>query len=661
MKPRQILAPALLLLPFAWPAAAQQTPLSRWLGNTTEPAPLWSTAANWDPSGVPGMGNDVAISGALAQVPPGLPFAGPAFDASAVVANLYMAQGGGLGSGINFLPDFFDKNLTVTGSTSFNSGGGTIAAASGCTFSLGTLYNQDNGILRNPAGFVNFADHRSPSIAAVIQWRGANVIRNEGAIARAGNLAFFRNQDTGADALANFRDNAGSFATAGGTFTTGGAFTNSGVLQIFGFAPGLSRMVIGGNFVNFDPANGSLATGILIQLDGLNGCRAELAFPGADIRALSAGSRLNLNGDAAILDSVSGANGLRHLGEIGGDLSIANALGLTPTGGPLLHTGGNLEVRTNGFLTVTGDLQQYQSATAHVHGANGAPARLTITGNTTALGSFILGDEDGASPDNAVLLTSTFDGSASVQGSGTIDGSMIRFRGNVTPGSAFPVIAPFKATAAARAGAPEAEGKAYRVMRPGGRFETYVPRALGARPGAADGGATVVPGRLLLKGPVTFGADAVTTIGIAPEGPCVIEQRGAGGVVLDGALTVIVPDGFVPVSSAQYIVVEASSLFGQFTNALQHGRVFTDKGTFVISYVHGAGFGRVVLSDYEPTAPPQPAAPVTTFTGLGEFNEDWSDAENWTADIPGAPRLFAEIPGNFDTAAFADFTALWIP
>ncbi len=679
MKPRLPLA-LVFLVTFAGSAVAQQTTLSRWLGNATEPAPLWSTPGNWAPAGVPaavpGAPNDVSISGSLAPVPPLVPagygFFGPALDVSATITNLFITNGGALGTGFGGPPDFFNRTLDVTGSTSFTTGGGLITAVNGCTYSLGTLLNQDNGILRAPASLVALADHLSPATPTVIQWRGANIIRNEGYIVHSGDLAFFRDQTTGADGLTNFRDNAGSINTGGGTFTTGGAFTNSGLLQVFAFGPGLSRFVVGGNFVNFDPNTGVLSTGFVIQLDGVFG-RAEFAFPGADIRTLSAGSGLKLNGDAAILDSVTGANGLRHLGELGGDFTLGSALGLTPADGTLRQVGGNLNVQTNGFITVTGNLQQFQGATVTLAGSGGAPARLTITGSSTVMGQFILGDSSDVvpTPDNALLLAldrlnagSTSD----VTGSGTIGSNGIEFQGRVTPGFILGGLAPrpaAKSTANARRASQPLPARVagaepiYRITLPDGSIGVpSAPARTGALTAGAGAGTEVFPGRMRLNGPVVFTADATTAIGVTAGRSSVLEQSGAGGIILGGTLEVTLTAGSTgPLGSAQFSVVQASSLSGEYANAPNHSRLATTggEGSFVVSYVHGPGYGLVVLSDFQPA----PLGPVTVFTGEGtDDSTAWSDSGNWTLDAPGVTAFNAEIPGGFATVASTSFAGL---
>ena len=292
----------------------------------------YSTAANWSPSGPPTTGSSLVID-ALNQS-----FGtGPFLDVDVDLTNLTLSNGGGLGVFESDSSLTFSRSLTVSGTTTLGSGPGApegvVIASDGCTFTLGTLLNQSNTTLTHGAYLGTGNNVFVTGNPAIIQWRGANIVRNEGNLGLGPN-GVLRDQDTDEDALRNFSQNGGSFAVHGRTYVTPGAFTNFSFISVVTNSPNypFSRMETGGTFVNFDENTGVLGGGT-IHVKGRFGGRAEFAFPGADIRTLAPFTEILLEGDAAILNSNDGANGLRYLGELGGNFSVARVLGVEPGGG----------------------------------------------------------------------------------------------------------------------------------------------------------------------------------------------------------------------------------------------------------------------------------------------------------------------------------------
>ena len=542
---------AALALLLATPAFAQTY---NWIGGQGSPAnDNWSTPANWSPLGPPVPGSSVIIDRL------NLPLAtGPIVDVDVSVASLIARNGG-------FFGGYESQNvhaLNVTGSTTLGPNAGLISCSEGCTYTLGTFLNQSNATLLYGATLGagnNTFDGPGP---AIIQWRGANIVRNQAGIGLNPN-AVLRDQDTQQDALRSFSQNAGVFGVGGHLYVTPGAFTNFGLIQVVINANQrpFSRMVINGNFVNFDAGSGVLNGGP-IEVKGRYGGRAEFAFPGADIRTLAPGTTLRLEGDAAVLDSVTGANGLRNLGNLGGEFSVANALGVTPTNGVLQHTNGTLNVLTNGILTVTGDFQQYTAATVNVGRAGAGAARLVITGTAAVMGNFRFdGVGTGGANDSVVETQQLTTGTDNfISGAGTIRVNpipepqpLIFIDCRVLPG-ALPNVGPRPARAKSGEAVP---------ARP--RF--------GALPGGFPApdeapetieSTSVVPGRIRMEGAAAMSGSAKLLIGIAGLGAgvghSVLTQVGAGGLQLDGQLSVTLAAGYTPDPVDTFEVVRSDAL-----------------------------------------------------------------------------------------------------
>lgn len=583
----------------------------------------FSTAENWLPLGPPTPGSSVAVD---AQ---GQSFGtGPYLDVDAALTNLTLSNGGGLGVFESDFSPTFSRSLTVSGTTILGSGPGApeglVIASDGCTFTLGTLFNQNNATLTRGAYLGTGNNVFVSANPAIIEWRGANIVRNEGNVGLGPN-GVLRDQDTQEDALRNFSENGGSFGVSGRTYVTPGDFTNFSFLSVVTNSSNhpFSRMEIGGTFVNFD-ANTGVLNGGTIHVKGRFSGRAEFAFPDADIRTLAPFTEILLEGDAAILDSNGGANGLRHLGELGGEFSVANALGVEPTNGVLEQTEGNLNVLTNGFITVTGDFTQFTGANANIgQGATG-PARLTVTGNVYVAGNLDFRGNLMATDVDAVFSADSFEGAegAMISGSGTIEAQNISSGGVLTPGTV-------------------SQGVASR----GPRSQL----------------ATMIPGRIRLKGGVSFAATSGMVIGIGGEQPgtghSVIEHVDANnfGVDIHGTLAVTLADGYTPPSSAVFEIFKTDSyLYGSFINVANEGRVTTTggEGSFRVRFIYRENEEVIALSDFE-------TAGANFFTGLEQGDPSaWEEPFNWSIGVPDPTRPDPIIPAGLHTDSNVSYLGL---
>lgn len=595
----------------------------QWAGPAESiPTTPWSADANWSPLGPPSAGSSVIVDRL------GFPLGtGPLLDVDASIANLQLRNGAFVG---NFESGVFPNTvhtLTVSGTTQIGPGFGFFSVPDGCVYSLGTLLSQSNATLLYGAvlgGGNNTAPGPGP---AVLQWRGANIVRNEGTIGL--NPGFvLRDQDTGEDALRNFNQNGGLFGVGGRVYTTPGAFTNAGTLSVStnSSQQAYARMNIGGAFLNFNAGTGVLNGG-RIEVRGRYGGRAEFAFPGANIQTLAPFTSIYLEGDAAILDSDTGDNALRSLGALHGDLSVANALGLTPSGGTFTHANGTLEIATNGAVTVYGDFEQQPDGSIRLGQNASGTARLTITGNTTLRGNFLLDGDPGANVDDTHFDASIYQFFGSLfSGSGTAQGE-VYLGGAVTPG---------------------------RVVVSGSRSsrgaKTPTPARLESN--------SVTAGRIRLLGGVTLGPTSTLTIGVAGldefTGYSVLEQQGQAGLVLAGTLVVALDASYAPPPSASFVVVRCENLDGAFSNVADGGRVGTadGRGSFRVFYEFDGAGGRVILTGFELNT-------ATVFVGGDPLaGDDWSPAGNWNNGLPGAVVLDVVIPSGRYTTASADFPGL---
>ncbi len=599
-------------LVFLLSAASVTAQTYQWQGPDGPFSPF-STAANWSPSGPPTTGSSVVVD---AQ---GQSFGtGPVLDVDVDLANLTLSNGGGLGV---FESDFsltFSRFLTVSGTTTLGSGpgapDGVVFASDGCTFTLGTLINQNNTTLTRGAHLGTGNNVFVTGNPAIIEWRGAHIVRNEGNLGLGPN-GVLRDQDTHEDALRDFDQNGGSFGVSGRTYVTPGDFTNFSYLSVVTNSSNypFSRMEIGGTFINFDDNTGVLNGGT-IHVKGRFGGRAEFAFPGADIRTLAPFTEILLEGDAAILDSNDGANGLRHLGELLGEFSVASALGVEPMGGILGQSDGNLNVLTDGFLTVTGDFTQSTGATANV-GQNGAgSARLAVTGYVDVSGTLNLRGDILATDNDAVVSSNGFEGKpgSTISGSGTIEASDIISDGILSPGTV---------------------------------------------PGS--GPATLVPGRLRLKGDVTFSGNSGMVIGIGGEQPgtghSVIEHIAGQDLHIGGTIAVTLANGYTPPSGAVFEFFKTDSyLYGEFSNVANEGRMMTTggEGSFRVRILYRENEEVIALSDYE-------SATNNFFTGLDPIKPfAWEEPLNWSLGVPNGTRPDPIIAAGRQTASSVNYPGL---
>jgi MYXO-CTERM domain-containing protein len=549
------------------------------IGSALQAAPAWGVPGDWSPSGPPPSNMGAVVAGGNVAVPAGYGFRGPVLDVNATVAKLQLSGGAFLGSGVNGAPDFLNKSLTVTGTTEIV-GNGVIVAVNGCVYDLGDFLNGHGGVLSAGAQLLSLADHGGSTTESLIEWKGADIIRNNGAIALAGPNSSIRNTDTGFSALLDFDTNAGFFSLIDRTFATHVDFTNFGTVQVTAHAGKTASFGVGQTFVNFDAGSGVLNSGTIQLISEGNG-RAEFAFPGADIRTLAAGTKIQLSGNSGIVNSTNGANALTNLGNLGGDMDVATALGLTPANNqPFKQVAGTLNVTTNGFITVTGNLQQFQGATANLSGGS-----LKVIGNYTIMGKFIIdGEADVASPTlSGGPGPNTIASTGVVTGNGAISGA-VTSSGVIVPGD-FAIIPP----------------------EPG--HEAIPGPVANAAPAGTPSFNT---GHLIIDGDISLISGSKLGIGVKGTFPGFqyswLEQTGDDAVTtLGGDLLVALGDGFEQTISPDdvfAVLTSVNTLQGAFDNVASGERLLTTDGigTFLVTYQDQT---EVDLSDFQPA--PEPA------------------------------------------------------
>ncbi len=198
----------------------------------------WSTAQNWNPTGVPGMADNVFVNAN----------AGPELDINTTIANLTVQRG------VIDTVTTGGAALTVTGTTTVQPpvtfGGSGIYAESGATYTLGTLTNFSGGVLHGTADTEYFAN--GPNAPATIQFKGAHVIETEATLYVQGGGRFL-DQDTGLNALRDLAVNrADIYITYAGALSVSGSFTNQVAGAIYMGARGAtdSTFTVPGDFTN---------------------------------------------------------------------------------------------------------------------------------------------------------------------------------------------------------------------------------------------------------------------------------------------------------------------------------------------------------------------------------------------------------------------------
>ena len=192
---------------------------------------------------------------------------------------------------------------------------------------------------------------------AVLQFAGAHIVHNAGAIAFGDALARIVDEN-GSDALRNFSDNAlgGVFNMFERDFSTSGDFTNNGKLIV-----SAGTFTVSGSLTNFDPATHTL-TGGAYELGGGYGA-VSLVFNGADI--VNNAASISLLAGARISDQ-NGNDALRNFAHNlrGGELTIndyyvftvsdfTNA-GAVTIYGPLGGSAGQFKLTASRYLQTEG-------------------------------------------------------------------------------------------------------------------------------------------------------------------------------------------------------------------------------------------------------------------------------------------------------------------
>ena len=264
---------------------------STWVGDT-DGYGNWGDSSLWDPTVVPNNGGGNTYDVTIAGNPNLNIYIGPAVDIDLTIDNLTLIDFGSVNGAILGGPQGVGYSLTVLGTTQLTvitpeQGSGVIQAAN-ATFTLGTLANYDGSTKTLVSGGIH-AFSGIPSQPAVMRWHDADIVTNNGFISLTGVNANLRNQDTGADALANLATNNDYIRLDNGhVISTAGNFTNNGFIGLY--------------------REDSAAPTTLFQVNG--------NLTNGSVISVSQGTRLAVTGNIALNNP-----GLIDLGEIGSDNS----------------------------------------------------------------------------------------------------------------------------------------------------------------------------------------------------------------------------------------------------------------------------------------------------------------------------------------------------
>ena len=229
-----LLAAVLLCVSTADVSAGQTS--STWVGDT-DGYGSWGDSSLWDPTVVPNNGGGNTYDVTIAGIPNVNFNIGPGVDIDVTIDNLTLVDFALVNGAILGGPQGVGYSLTVLGTTELtvttpDQGTGVIQAAN-ATFTLGTLTNYNGSTKTLMSGGIHVFSG-IPSQPAVMRWHGADIVTNNAWIVLNGVNANLRNQDTGADALANFATNNDTFQLDNGhVISTAGNFTNNGFIGLY--------------------------------------------------------------------------------------------------------------------------------------------------------------------------------------------------------------------------------------------------------------------------------------------------------------------------------------------------------------------------------------------------------------------------------------------
>lgn len=537
-------------------ARSQTTVTWQGAGGGSQTDGNWSNPNLWNPTVSPNNGGSNAYN---VSIPGTVSGNGPTLDISVTINNLTVSTV----SQILSRPGF---DLNVTGTTRLETGNsfGGVLNANGNNLILGTLANYDAGTQTLQGGNMTVGG-ATPS---TIQFRNANIVNNNGALVMFGDSQF-RNQNNGANALANLALNGGLVQFAeGANFTTAGNFTNTGLLGVTNFTSGgdATTFTVGGALTNFDASTGTLTGGSYVV--STPDAPATIRFAGADIRTLRDATVQRFGANARITD-LAGNDAFRNLERL--DRATFNTVGLvsySPASGVFTNDGGTHTVVDGANVTINGNYQQNGGATAVGNSTVAVNTQMLITGSAQINGGrFDFGGQPGV---NTIYTTSLQ----------VING--IEFRGAFLTGSGT-IIA-----------------------------DTLITNGTVVAPGHS-------PGALNVEGALTLDPGVFLQIqigGLTPgDGYDLLAQTGSATLTLGGELQVSFIDGFEQTITGLDtfgIVTSENALAGQFDNVASGDRIMTadGAGSFLVTY---AGQNNVVLSDFQ--AVPEPG--TLAAAGLG--------------------------------------------
>ncbi|MDQ6625147.1 MAG: hypothetical protein M3Y69_03255 [Verrucomicrobiota bacterium] len=583
---------------------------------------LYSNQYNWSPQEVANNTADKSYNVTATSV--------FRLDINATVSNLT------LGNGFSS----YGNALTVTGATTIGSGDRDDywnvylqGQNQPITCSLGSLSSFANGV---------FTGNYYVAGPATLQFTGANVTTLTGANVTIVNATSRIVDENGLDGLRNLaRIEADSSLTIGRQFSTAGDLTVNGSLSI---KAGIGENVpvlfsIIGSLTNFDRLSRTLREGTY-RVNQEGAAAATLQFRSADIA--NNGADLSLSGLSAITDE-TGRDALRNFSH---NLATGRFLLLgrdSATSGDFTNDGTlNLQ---GSSMSVRGTLVNYDAATKTLNGGTYAlsssnpgassvkPGRLSFAGAdivhnnaSLTLGNFpAIIDENGNDglrnfSDNAasgvLVLGAPFKPVADFTNEGALTlnpaGPMTLATGRVyrqTAGMTVVYGSKFTGTMDIQGG--ELDG----VTTPGSAH-SGVPSVKPSMAGNLTIGAAILkPGQITVSGDVTL-VNASTYHYTAYECPArlvcddpkvsgslsYVAANVSGRLTLAGALEVEYPRLFPPASTSSFVIANAGTIVGGFTNVTNGGRVATTdgRGSFIFRIVNQ---NQALLTDYQRTEP----------------------------------------------------------
>ena len=562
----------------------------------------WNTAANWTPATVPNGESDSASFAVSSKTAISLSAAVEAntiaFETSAnsftvtapsqilslsgvgVINNSAVMQNLATGSGGEI--DFTNSATAGTGVSLVNSGAATQTSLGGRTKFFDTssagaavITNNAGSGFFSDGGATSFADFSSAGDAVFFNKTGTSVYSGTMTFAgdaTAANASVTSDGGTSSSlsyAMVTFSDRA---SAGNATFANGGAIGELGYpafLEFYGSA------TAGTATITNDGSQGDNASGGRVDFyDNTSAGNSTITLTGGLVFA-GAGGTLSLNGASTAANSTLIANDAGHRYADGGHIWFLDD-----------SIGGSARVKVFGMGTL--DVGYHNAPGVTIGSLEGdgivflGSNELTVGGDNQDASFSGLIKDGRAATGGALIKTGT--GKLTLSSHNSYTGGTTVVDGTLLIGN--------------RAGSATGPGEVHvnaGTLGGTGKIEGAVTLGTGTGAGAflSPGKSPSKPGRLTVKGTVTFTADstyqcALDRVRMKPT------QVTAAGVTIDGAQFVFADLGNGSVTSGEVFIVinntSASPINGTFAN-LGDGSTFTSSGgtTFLVSYEGGTG------------------------------------------------------------------------